>query len=450
MNIMYLNKIRSYQDLVTRLDEQLLLEYNDEFIKKYVGIFIKQNPNTTSEAITELIKRFDQLKSGNTKNEIKTIIKNGIQSGAIKSKEGDVDDEKRVLRLGNDPLDLKNYSYSELEKVVHSFKTVDKKTLKDAANVSATNYGAKLVYEDKTSEIQIFLAENAKQSYAFKLWLINNYANNPDKNPKKIKPISGVGKGLYGWCVAEAVSETNPGTYFMSYRFQGKSCYYVLNNKLLVHDNKHVTVIQPTNGTPAKYLVTSATNNGDNTITWPMVVQYMPELKGHEDVFKFIPYTEDEEAYKAVMNATPKEFSTFKSSRAKRAYILGGAKNKVYMQDFLNLTKVNPQLTYAERNNALEEGRALQESYIKVRGPMGLNAADLLTYELRIVSRLLQLFADTSLSGISVRVNKSAKLQKLSPLFEDPAMIEIDNPPVLNLWKGYIKNAFMDLNNNQE
>ena len=49
---MYLKKTRSYQDLVTRLDEQLLLEYNDEFIKKYVGIFIKQNPNTTSEAIT--------------------------------------------------------------------------------------------------------------------------------------------------------------------------------------------------------------------------------------------------------------------------------------------------------------------------------------------------------------------------------------------------------------
>ena len=90
---MYLKKTRSYQDLVTRLDEQLLLEYNDEFIKKYVGIFIKQNPNTTSEAITELIKRFDQLKSGTTKNEIKTIIKNSIQNGDIKAKEGDVDDE---------------------------------------------------------------------------------------------------------------------------------------------------------------------------------------------------------------------------------------------------------------------------------------------------------------------------------------------------------------------
>ena len=447
---MYLKKTRSYQDLVTRLDEQLLLEYNDEFIKKYVGIFIKQNPNTTSEAITELIKRFDQLKSGTTKNEIKTIIKNSIQNGDIKAKEGDVDDEKRVSRLGNDPLDLKNYNYNDLEKVVHSFKTVDKETLKKAANVSAVDYGAKLVYEDKKGGIQIFLAETPSQSYAFKLWLIKNYANNPDKNPKKIKPASGVGRGLYGWCVAETVSETKPGTYFISYRFQGKSCYYVLNNKLPVDNNKHVTVIHVTNDKPAKYLVTSALNDGDNTMTWPMVVKYLPELQGHENVFKFIPFSEDEEAYKAVMNATPKDFSTFTSPRAKRAYILGGAKNKVYMRDFLNLTKVNPELTYAERNNALEEGRALQESYIKVRGPMGLNATELLNYEHRIVSRLLQLFADTSLSGISERVNKSAKLQKLSPLFNDPAMIEMDNPPVLNLWKGYIKNAFMDLNNNQE
>ena len=421
------------------LYEQVILEYSEGFLKKQIERLQKQNVHVEPETIKQMLQRFDQLKTaGNTKQEIKNIITTDIESGIIKAK--NPKDQKRIDNLKSSPWNVEFYDFPELEKVVHSFRDVgSKQAQKDFEKANITDTGAKLVYETPDHMLQVFYAKDARSANAFKLWLAKN--KEQEIKQANLKVMWGTGHGLYGWCVSAPLDK---GNLFASYRFGASltaSMYFVLNNKLPVTDNKHVIVIQAEkNGT---YLVTGANNDGDKTMSWGEVVRYEPALRGvNKDIFKFHPFTEEEQLYLLTKDAGPKDFAGF-TPRVKKAYIELGPNNKIYSQDYINLVNVDPNLSYVQRQEAEKFGSNLQHAYINVRSP---NANDP-DFMFRLM-KLLNLFADTNMTDVVKRIQQAKKLAAKTtddndlsweePLFQDKAMQQTKDKSVLKYWKKLI------------
>ena len=421
------------------LYEQVILEYSEGFLKKQIERLQKQNVHVEPETIKQMLQRFDQLKTaGNTKQEIKNIITTDIESGIIKAK--NPKDQKRIDNLKSSPWNVEFYDFPELEKVVHSFRDVGaKQAQKDFEKANITDTGAKLVYETPDHMLQVFYAKDARSANAFKLWLAKN--KEQEIKQANLKVVWGTGRGLYGWCVNAPLDK---GNLFASYRFGASltaSMYFVLNNKLPVTDNKHVIVIQAEkDGT---YLVTGANNDGDKTMSWGEVVRYEPALREvNKDIFKFHPFTEEEQLYLLTKDAGPKDFAGF-SPRVKKAYIELGPNNKIYSQDYINLVNVDPNLSYVQRQEAEKFGSDLQHAYINVRSP---NANDP-DFMFRLM-KLLNLFADTNMTDVVKRIQQAKKLAAKTtddndlsweePLFQDKAMQQTKDKSVLKYWKKLI------------
>jgi hypothetical protein len=429
------------------LYEQVMLEYSEGFLKQQVERLQKQNVHATPETIKQMLQRFDQLKTaGNTKQEIKNIITTDIESGIIKAK--NPKDQKRVDNLKRSPWNVEFYDFPELEKVVHSFRDVGaKQAQKDLEKASTTDTGAELAYETPDHMLQVFYAKDAKSANAFKLWLAKN--KQQEIKQANLNVNLGTGRGLYGWCVS---SPLDRGNLFASYRFchgdRSASLYFVLDNKLPVTNNKHIIVVHAyKNGT---YLVTGANNDGDKPMSWAELVGYQPALKKvNKDIFKFQPYTEEEQLYLLTKDARPEDFKGF-TPRVKKAYIDLGPNNKIYSQDYINLVNVDPNLPYVQRQEAEKFGSDLQHAYINVRSP-NANDPDFMS---RIL-KLLNLFQDTNMTEVNTRIQQAKKLAAKTtdendlsweePLFQDKAMLQTKDKGVLKYWKKLIDDSLRGL-----
>ena len=431
------------------LYEQIILEYSEGFLKQQVTRLQRQNIHITPETIKQMLQRFDQLKTpSNTRQEIKRIIETDIKDGTIKATESPKD-IKRVESLKKAPWNVEFYNLNELEKVVHSFRGVnDKQAEKDAVNIGATDYGAELVYETPDHMLQIFFAKDAQAANSFKLWLIK--VKQKEIKDSKLQVTTGTGRGLYGWCVSAPLDR---GNLFASYRFcshdenKVASLYFVLDNKLPVTDNKHVVVVHAYKNND--YLVTGANNDGDQPFNWQQLVNYNPELKNLKKIFKFQPYTDQEQLYLLTRGATPEDFAGY-TPKIKKAYIELGPQKKIFSRDYINLSVVDPNLSYVERQEAEKMGADLQHAYINVRSP---NAND--TNFLDRLMRLLNLFEDSDYSSINARIQQAQQLRQQStdendlsweePLFQDEALLRTKDKSVLKYWRKLIHDCLYNL-----
>jgi len=419
------------------LYEQIILEYSEGFLKQQVTRLQPQNIHITPEAIKQMLQRFDQLKTpSNTRQEIKRIIGTDIEDGTIKATQKPKD-IKRVESLKKAPWNVEFYNLNELEKVVHSFRGVnDKQAEKDAVNIGATDYGAELVYETPDHMLQIFFAKDAQTANSFKLWLIK--VKQKEIKDSKLQVTTGTGRGLYGWCVSAPLDR---GNLFASYRFcsvdsSSASLYFVLDNKLPVTDNKHVVVVHAYKDND--YLVTGANNDGDQPFNWQQLVNYNPELKNLKEIFKFQPYTDQEQLYLLTKGAKPQDFAGF-SPKIKKAYIELGPQRKIFSRDYINLSVVDPNLSYVERQEAEKMGADLQHAYINVRSP---NAND--TNFLDRLMKLLNLFEDSDYALINARIQQAKELRRQTtgedqsweePLYQDEALLHTKDKSVFKYWK---------------
>jgi hypothetical protein len=105
---------------LTLIYEQILLEYSQGFIYKEIQRLKKMAGNLVDvEAIKSKINRFDQLKTGGSKNELERRMREWIDNGTIKAK--DEKDQQRIEKIKKNPLMIEFYSWEDLEKIVDSF-----------------------------------------------------------------------------------------------------------------------------------------------------------------------------------------------------------------------------------------------------------------------------------------------------------------------------------------
>jgi hypothetical protein len=241
----------------------ILKEYSIGTVNKLKEKFKKENSALTDEIIEEYINRFDQLKSS-----------------------------PKVERK-----DITTYSFQELEQVVDSFPTKEK-VKKQGENNTVEFSQTELIYNQPPLQI---------------------YHGDSERTCIKIK-----GDFPASWCIARG----SGGNMYQGYRYAGTepSFYFVKNierlNKITeIEDDKYCFfVIQRNN--QGNYIVTSAKNDGDRTMSWDDILQIEPLLQGKESLFKNVPLTDEEkEYYKRFKNGISDEQYDDLSYKEKKIYI---------------------------------------------------------------------------------------------------------------------------------
>jgi hypothetical protein len=379
-------------------------DYSEGFYKKMVSVLKPQaGHHITEEDLRAMIKRFNQLTTSEVnKQQVINVIQTALRAGEVKPKSGNLKDAKRVERLKNNPLDLANYNFSELDLVIHNIRTLSEieKENKEKRNIKKGDTGAELI--SNHNGLMIYLGGSAEQCIKFKSYLLSKNSNNP-----KWEGVSG--KNPYDWCIgwSGTAGKTNRWSY---YRFIGESAYYVEDPSLPITNDHHVIVIHARQD--GEFRLTDAFNGAEKIGNWTDVLQWQPKLKGAENIFKFIPYTEKEQLYKATKDASPLDFSNFTSHNIKLAYIQAG--KTIFRDSYADLTA------------------DLQHEYINARAPN-------IEYinQPFIWRKLLDIFAyrDTSshkkiIASINERIDKAQALAEttedeniyLKPIFEDPTI----------------------------
>jgi hypothetical protein len=168
--------------------------------------------------------------------------------------------------------DITTYSFQELEQVVDSFPTKEK-VKKQGENNTVEFSQTELIYNQPPLQI---------------------YHGDSERTCIKIK-----GDFPASWCIARG----SGGNMYQGYRYAGTepSFYFVKNierlNKITeIEDDKYCFfVIQRNN--QGNYIVTSARNDGDETMEWEEILQIEPLLQGTESLFKNVPLTDEEKVY---------------------------------------------------------------------------------------------------------------------------------------------------------
>jgi hypothetical protein len=220
----------------------ILNEYAQKVVNNLITKYKVENPNLTDVDIEkikeEYINRFEELKAS-----------------------------PKVVEK-----DITKYSFQQLKKLVDSFPTKEKvKKQGESNNVEFPQ--TNLIYNKPP--LQIYHGDNERTCI-------------------KIK-----GDFPATWCVARSTG----GNLYSGYRYAGTepSFYFVKNlerlNKITdIEDDKYCFFVVQRNN-QGNYIVTSAKNDGDRTMSWDGILKIEPLLQGTENLFKNVPLTDEEREY---------------------------------------------------------------------------------------------------------------------------------------------------------
>ena len=420
------------------LYEQVILEYSEGFIKQQIARLKPQaGPYVTDQSIRNRLVRFDQLKTGASRATLVQYVNDAIANGTIAPDTGRMSpdelemlksadpkeiepaqrialtrylkDAERIEKLKKNPIEIAFYNWKDIEAIVDQFPDpAEKKALKQAAQSGST--GAALIYNQ--NNLEIYLPADGKQAFLLKSSIIKRRSD--PNNPNAAKPGEGRGEPArwYHWCIA--ANPDGASNLWDNYRFgkygsdTSKSPYFVYDEDKPFSDKWHFMVIQVGQKAPqgrGKYFVTSALNDGDRLMDWNEVIQLQPKLQGLENLFQFIPYTQEEELKIATADARADDFKNFKNYDAKRAYIMSG--KKIYAEDYLKLDKI------------------LQHLYINVRVP---NQED--PNKGAMLRKLMLPFQNSDgQRDMTDKITKAKEIGKTTPKDDDSYLeVLVDNP----------------------
>lgn len=318
-----------------------LNEYSDKVVKSLIDKWQVEDPKATEAIITQLIKKFEQIKNNLAAKADKVAIPERFKNN------------KQLY------LDITQYSFDELVKLIKSLPKDEEKTKKEiiayfvekerlekpivqsyvnrflqnkrdlkykVEHGDETNHFSKEdvralipnhllrndLYLDITNwrsfvELEQMMdalfpreiqageeGENTASTNADKLYDQDNleiYRGDAQHKCVSYNPTEN-GKKKYGWCI------TQPGnSNYDYYRFQqgtNRMFYFVFDRTKPDSDPWHAIVIHVGEDNK-QYWVTNARNNGDHNVKkWDDVIKYVPsdlgkKLSGLEKIFKYIP-----------------------------------------------------------------------------------------------------------------------------------------------------------------
>lgn len=272
--------------------------------------FIKQDAALTDEVMEWYINRFN----------------------AIKDSPRIINFVRRVYKI-NQPTDIFNYSWSQLENTVDQLPAPETRPQRQHAETSSPE--SRLIYDE--NQLQIYDA------------------------PSKQACIH-LGHHQFGKSYSFCVSRKAGGNLYDSYRSKKRSFYFVYDESLPANNDRHLLVIQASPQSN-NYIVTNAANTFEKQLTWQQVVQMQPKLRGLENLFEYHEFSPAEKLQADIQFANASTFDKLNYER-KVAYI--AADKTIYMDSWLDLPRdlkkmyvdlaANRRLYHFFDNNASEYG----------------------------------------------------------------------------------------------
>lgn len=241
---------------------QLYVEaYNEATIQKLIKIFQGQLYGLSEDNIRFYVKRFDQIKMS---PKLLTIA-------------------AKYPRIKN-PLDIFHYTWHQLEAVVDQFPIKSKEQVKMHAD------NADLIYNQ--NGLEIYRADTKEKCIYY-------------------------GQQYFGRQYSFCISRPRDGNLYDEYRLEGRTFYFVRDNDEKVNNfgntgdttmnGMHLLVIHATID-PDEFHVTNAHNSGDKEMRWNDIEDTFPKLRGLRELFKFVPFSDEENKQIKTRTWTPSAF----------------------------------------------------------------------------------------------------------------------------------------------
>lgn len=252
---------------------QLYVEaYNEATIQKLIKIFQGQLHGLSEDNIRFYVNRFDQIKNS---PKLRTLA-------------------AKYPKIKN-PLDIFQYTWHQLEVVVDQFPVKSKDQVKMKAN------NADLIYQK--GQLEIYKADTKEKCIYY-------------------------GQQHFGRQYSFCISRPRDGNLYDQYRLDGRTFYFVkmfdagsvLAQGSPIEDTHHLYVIHATPD-PHEFYVTNSDNDGDIRMDWDDIEEQIPELTGLRELFKFIPFNDDENKQIKTRDWTPQVFVQNLDSNCREEYI---------------------------------------------------------------------------------------------------------------------------------
>jgi hypothetical protein len=433
-------------ELVKMYEQVLVLEYSEGFLKQQIKRLLPQAGRGVSpESIKRYLQRFDQLKThqGSRKNLIDKVnlalqqgkLPKNKRTGAFIAPMVDLDPEQaeamknnpnlsdqerktlsdyykelqRIQKLQNNPIEVTFYSWKDLEAIVDQFPDPYERAALKSAGVEGA---AKLIYDK--NNLEIYFGATKNECFILKNVIIKRMKELGEPNPE------------YSFCISK--DPTQGANYFMRYRSGSmgydtkKSVYFVLDTDRKYEDKLHFIVIHVAENEREggkKYMVTSSRNDGDIWMTWDQITNLQPKLKGLENLFEFVPLSDDEQIEIMIdEKGSPDDFKTYTSFRVKKAFIEAG--KKIYSEDYKDLDDF------------------LQNIYIKQRLLESTNEKD----PERALKKILSPFANSTSEQYKIKMQNAIDESNKREVSDDEFIDLITQDEVLRQSKGSTFNLY--------
>lgn len=286
----------------------LLLEYSEPFINKFaLKLATSVNDTTRVDEFKNYIRFFDNLR--NT-NQFQAYVRN---NPGIFSRGGSPI---------SDPKNIDLFNAHQLEHINDIFNPEAKKKKEETEEQQPITKDADIVYpEDK--DVTKTIRKVNPSAVNDKKYLEVYCAGNQEKCTKFSHDIFGQS---YGFCIGR-----REGNLYDTYRYQQstlasggpRTFYFVRDYSRPATDELHLIVVHALEN--GGFTFTNAPNtNGDKYVgSFANLVAEQPKLAGLEELFKFIPYTEEELEYKIIKHLDASKFQTL-TPRLKRVYLSSG------------------------------------------------------------------------------------------------------------------------------
>jgi hypothetical protein len=294
-----------------------LLEYSEAFINK-LATRLAAGDTDMLEPIKGYIRYFDTVRN---RNDVQLYIKNN----------------PAIFQRGGKPItDVKNvdvFNATQLEHIYDHFNAEAKNKKKEEEAQQPITKDADLLFPDDVSKTNrtVNPAARADDSY-LEIYRGGNQAS-------CVKFSHDVFGQSYEFCIGRQ----NSSNMYTNYRFGSmpRTFYFVRDYSRPTNDDLHLIVVHAQKDGTFRY-TNAPNNNGDKFVgSWENLVAEQPKLKDHKDLFKFIPFSEQEEDVWALKHADGAAFFTL-SPRLQNAFLQ--TKKPLPINIFTQLSTANQNL----------------------------------------------------------------------------------------------------------
>ena len=126
---------------------------------------------------------------------------------------------------------------------------------------------------------------------------------------------------FFPWCVTWRPDTYNRSNQWGTYRGQGRTFYFVIDENKSETDKYYMSTIQRDPSVSAGYRITDMFNGGDLPKTWDEITQIYPQLSGEKNLIQNKPYSTEELSIKDVVGQiTEREGNQYEFKRMDKSY----------------------------------------------------------------------------------------------------------------------------------